>query len=896
MTVALSKKITIAGPGGSSPSPQSYDLLVDQYGRLQWSEKSDPEDPVRPGTPVRKKMDFFGGGLGETVDMGRGGYYFHKNFNVENPFALRPRQGVTVVTLTDNANPVERMFEAEDDDSPANKYLYGLAATKSFKIQLSDQTLKEIKTFGAAPTVFAHGTYTGNGTSQSITGAGFEPCAVIVSGHSNDDSVLATADMDVGDSKPFFTGVIITTGITSLDADGFSVGASHTVNESGVKYCWEAWKAEAGLVATGTYAGDGTDDRNITGLGFRPGFLHIAGDTNQEIHTRLSTFADDGSAAFAGYLGIVADCIQSFLGDGFQIGTLDEVNSNGVNYYYLAVRESVYTFTSGTFTGNGEDGRAITGLGLTPVYVVLHVETHNGVHRSASNSGDETQRFLLGFSTNLIESLDADGFTVGSSDYANGVDLTVHYVAFCAGGGSPQVGKPASWLSLWRVPLGQEVPAQTLTTVHDEGGAGDDTWIQHYGLAAQHFETLENKIARARQDRKVSLCSADDITNPGNWAADYPVGPPGTVITDLVIWGGELAVLAEDGMYMFDGVATTKQQLPLFAGIKDSENGKNSVNWMSQIIVGAADALLRWVYGAAKGIGPDEIPGYVEAEGVSNEPIHLQHFGSAFLGKYIYNACYDGTNYHIIYGRPSGTGFRWDFLLTTTNVIKCLKVDSDRRLWFGWGNDAGFVQLERGGAPTGGNYGEASLTGSFYFPEMILADDAEVSLRMLKLVTRNNQTTLTWKMYAYRDGAAAEQVGAAGGFKTNGEEKLYWTAASDLKARRLRLRLDFACSSFSPETTPPECFDVVFYGTALGEDGDVITATVSLEAEGRTVETVLGEIDSHLNAGIRQVRDPVRGNLINVTIFHREEVNVRQKGHEEPTAAVMIFMRRGDVA
>ncbi len=68
------------------------------------------------------------------------------------------------------------------------------------------------------------GTYSGNGSSQSISGLGFSPAAVIVKRFPDKKGYLATTSMPVGDSKQIQSKIALETQrITSLDADGFSV-------------------------------------------------------------------------------------------------------------------------------------------------------------------------------------------------------------------------------------------------------------------------------------------------------------------------------------------------------------------------------------------------------------------------------------------------------------------------------------------------------------------------------------------------------------------------------------------------------------------------------------------------------------------------------------------------
>src|SRR4030042_4413827 len=168
MPRTLAKKLVIGQADGTGQ--KQYGILVDQQGGLQWFDESQTEDEIEPGTPLVHTFDFFGGGLGETVDLKKGGYYYSANVYVGNPWAIRPRPTKTAVTLTGNTTPVTRFFEAWD--AADAKYLYCLAGAKSFKLKLSDKTLAETVTF-TATTMFATGKYTGDGqATKAITGVG----------------------------------------------------------------------------------------------------------------------------------------------------------------------------------------------------------------------------------------------------------------------------------------------------------------------------------------------------------------------------------------------------------------------------------------------------------------------------------------------------------------------------------------------------------------------------------------------------------------------------------------------------------------------------------------------------------------------------------------------------
>ena len=148
MTRALKDTIAIADADGDNSK---------LYPLLDWSEEAVSDDNMPPGKPVVIKKRFWGGGMGERQDMGRGGYYYSENASHDDPFALKPRPSIGTLTLTGNATPVERFFEASDG---TNWYLYALAGAKSFKIKTitTTPTLAETKTFAAVGTFFEHGT------------------------------------------------------------------------------------------------------------------------------------------------------------------------------------------------------------------------------------------------------------------------------------------------------------------------------------------------------------------------------------------------------------------------------------------------------------------------------------------------------------------------------------------------------------------------------------------------------------------------------------------------------------------------------------------------------------------------------------------------------------------
>jgi uncharacterized protein with FMN-binding domain len=183
------------------------------------------------------------------------------------------------------------------------------------------------------------GSYTGNATGQSITGLGFAPELVIVMGNTAQRAALHFAG---GRSYRFDTGTSIVGGVTSMDADGFSVGTALETNAATVAYHYVAFNDVANSIDVSSYAGDAADNRNVTTPGFQPEYVLIRADDNvtgRPATHKPSSLAGDNALTFAGSAS-VTNRIQALNASGFQVGNSTDVNASGVTYYSLALRGS----------------------------------------------------------------------------------------------------------------------------------------------------------------------------------------------------------------------------------------------------------------------------------------------------------------------------------------------------------------------------------------------------------------------------------------------------------------------------------------------------------------------------------------------------------------------------
>lgn len=193
--------------------------------------------------------------------------------------------------------------------------------------------------FMAKPGEIKVGYYSGIGSAQSIDGVGFAPEAIMVIPATNDETNLTTTAMPAGLSIQLDTETGNVDRITSIDADGFSVGTGPPANKDLDMYHYIAWNSVAGKMAVGLYSGDDSDDRSITGVGFEPEFVIVKADSNVTSVQRPNSI-DAGADQSLNFLNQAsfANGIQGLEPDGFEVGSDTTVNAASTNYYWLAFR------------------------------------------------------------------------------------------------------------------------------------------------------------------------------------------------------------------------------------------------------------------------------------------------------------------------------------------------------------------------------------------------------------------------------------------------------------------------------------------------------------------------------------------------------------------------------
>lgn len=291
---------------------------------------------------------------------------------------------------------------------------------------------------------FCVGTYTGNAASPRNITVGFQPSAVIVKqsstavGHFRVASQPANETLYLNQTARQTTGVLI----RSFAATSFQVGA--TDNANGQIYYYVAFADTAGAFDEGTYTGNGTDNRNITGVGFDPDLVLVKSATGSNNANRrpVMNYLDsygDSSSSIGDTTAAVANNIQGMITGGFQVGASARVNNNTDIYYYFAIAGAAdhtasgdFEMATGSYVGTGAVN-SVSGLGFKPDLVIVKADTTQfAVFRTRTMAGDTTAyfssataNFALG-----ITSLNADGFSLGTATMVNSNGVTYRWQAF----------------------------------------------------------------------------------------------------------------------------------------------------------------------------------------------------------------------------------------------------------------------------------------------------------------------------------------------------------------------------------------------------------------------------------------------------------------------------------
>ena len=247
---------------------------------------------------------------------------------------------------------------------------------------------------------FQAGTYTGNGSSQTITGLRFQPDFVWIKGRSGaTDHALYDAVRGVEkrlESNTFDVEVATDGGVTAFTSDGFTVGSLAQVNTNAATYVYWAWKANgAGVSNTDgtitstvsanttagfsivTYTGNGTAGATVGhGLGVAPSMIIVkqrGGIANWNVyHASLGNtgcMTLNTTGAFDVNSGKWNN--TSPTSTVFSLGGDGTVNPNGNPLVAYCFAQVAGYSAFGSYVGNGSSDGPFVFTNMRPRYVLI---------------------------------------------------------------------------------------------------------------------------------------------------------------------------------------------------------------------------------------------------------------------------------------------------------------------------------------------------------------------------------------------------------------------------------------------------------------------------------------------------------------------------------------------
>jgi len=242
-------------------------------------------------------------------------------------------------------------------------------------------------------------TYTGNGSTNTITGLRFQPDFVWVKGrsgatdHALYDSVRGTTKDLVSNSTAAET--TQTTGLTAFTSDGFTLGALAKMNTNAATYvawCWKAGTTSSNTSGTitstvsvnatagfsiVTYTGNNTLSTVGHGLGVGPKFIIVKTRSGTDgwivYHASLGvqyyTFLNTTDASYNNLSNYWSSTAPS--STTFGINAYGGVNTNAATYVAYCWAEIAGFSKFGSYTGNGSTDGNFVYLGFRPKYILF---------------------------------------------------------------------------------------------------------------------------------------------------------------------------------------------------------------------------------------------------------------------------------------------------------------------------------------------------------------------------------------------------------------------------------------------------------------------------------------------------------------------------------------------
>ena len=216
-------------------------------------------------------------------------------------------------------------------------------------------------------------------------------------------------------------------------------------------------------------------------------------------------------------------------------------------------------------------------------------------------------------------------------------------------------------------------------------------------LSAPNADGTANVLWKFKTPNEISSTTDGKTVAAGGvqWSSPAYIGDTSNNITSIFLINDKLMIGRTDELYWYDSNGGVHPQMGDLTHNKSANNFKYIVQWQASTYFSLVDGLGEITsYDAFDPMGPltkiDDIGKKGSAVGLASDK------------DWLYVVMDEGTDSHIYKGREIGSrgGLRWEwcpfvFLSTAACATArvCAHSVTDRRLWFGYGNNTGYIKL-----------------------------------------------------------------------------------------------------------------------------------------------------------------------------------------------------------
>jgi hypothetical protein len=271
--------------------------------------------------------------------------------------------------------------------------------------------------------------YTGNGATNNVTGADFSPDLVITRTREPAGGNWNWVDTLRGVTKSIRSNSVAAelteaTGLTSFDANGFTLGAAAGYNNNADDFFALLLREVANAFDIVLYTGTGSAHAENHGLGVVPELIIVrnrSGTANWAVYpgplaspgTKFLQLQTNAAVSTSVTVWNNTDATST----QFTVGTSSSVNTNGHNYVAYLFASLNPGVKVGSYTGDGNANGPVITTGFRPRFVIIKITSTTGGWRVFDNQRDASSPH------NTWSGIDGDLTETVTTNAAGGVDF-----------------------------------------------------------------------------------------------------------------------------------------------------------------------------------------------------------------------------------------------------------------------------------------------------------------------------------------------------------------------------------------------------------------------------------------------------------------------------------------